>query len=64
MEEMVTIVIFVEGGLVQSVSSTNPHTKVLIADRDIIKDYPDSDEIAMFEEVLQRADQGDMYQVW
>ena len=60
------IVITVEGGLIQSVHSTNEHTQVLIADHDNMRNTtePDEDEIAAFEAAETRAKQDDMYMVY
>ena len=58
------IVIYVEGGKVQGVCSTNPHTSVQIADRDVIANDPDADEEAAFDEADARAHQDDMIGVY
>lgn len=63
MENMVTeIVIFVEGGMVQSVMSTDPSLKVWIADRDI--DGEDEAELEALEEAEERGKQTDMSYVY
>jgi len=60
------IVITVDGGLIQSVYSTNKYTRVLVANRDNMRNptEPDEDEIAAFEEAVERSKKGDMHLVY
>ncbi len=56
------IVIVVRGGLVQSVRSTNPFTRVYVADYDGEHDSPD--EEAMLNDAEERGNASDMYTVF
>ena len=56
------IVVVLQGGMVQSVFSTNRFTAVQIADYDIMN--PDADEAARLDAARARVDQNDMTEVW
>jgi len=56
------IVIVLRGGIIQTVCSTNPYTRIFVADYDI--DAPDDDEIETREIAEERIAQGDMQAVY
>lgn len=59
------IVIELEGGLVQLVKASNPYTRVMVIDRDAVRDSVMFDwEREMYEEAAARAAESDMVKVY
>lgn len=58
------IVVTVTGGLVQGVRSTNPFTRVLIADHDILENGPATDDVEALLDAEKRSHMPDMHDVY
>ena len=58
------IVVTLYGGLIQAVHSTNPYTKVYIADSDILENGPGDDEVAALDYAQDRRKMDDMHDVY
>lgn len=58
------IVVVLDGGVIQSVRSTNPYAKVFIADHDILENGPDEDEVRALDYAVDRGGMDDMHDVY